>query len=394
MARETKVGLLVGMAVILLIGIIVSDHLSAVQGSNPANMTNWAHRAQDSVTDRPRSEQYTGDVAPMAASNRATTPTAPILRADELNQPQPRPTPPPAQRPQAIGDGEVPLANVTVAHQTQQQGAVLAIHTVRQGETLGNIARQYYGGNVEGWKVIQASNPASLGRGGTGMREGTKLLIPRWTPATDPTPAYEAPQPAYQPPQPAPQQPIAAQQTRDTAADHGGLFAPVPDPHRAPGAFEGTMLKVVEVQQGQTLSMIAGKYLGDKARWKEILDANKDVISSPTQLQTGMKLKIPTNSPTAHAPSTMLSPTPSSANATATDSRPGVPWPTPTAVPTAATQKSYTVQTGDTLSSIAAKHLGDRAKWKDILAVNKGTIDSADDLHVGQVLMLPASSGR
>lgn len=47
------------------------------------------------------------------------------------------------------------------------------------------------------------------------------------------------------------------------------------------------------VQSGDTLWLIAKKYLGDGARYTEILNANKDSVSDPNKLKTGSVLKIP-----------------------------------------------------------------------------------------------------
>lgn len=47
------------------------------------------------------------------------------------------------------------------------------------------------------------------------------------------------------------------------------------------------------VQSGDMLSTISRKYLGSSARYKEIYEINRDILSSPHDLQVGMKLKIP-----------------------------------------------------------------------------------------------------
>lgn len=48
------------------------------------------------------------------------------------------------------------------------------------------------------------------------------------------------------------------------------------------------------VQAGDTLSKIAGKVYGDGNRWRQIYDANRNVIAgSPEQIQVGMVLTIP-----------------------------------------------------------------------------------------------------
>jgi LysM domain-containing protein len=47
------------------------------------------------------------------------------------------------------------------------------------------------------------------------------------------------------------------------------------------------------VTEGETLSSIAGKYLGSQARFLDIYQANKDQLNSPNDLKVGMKLTIP-----------------------------------------------------------------------------------------------------
>lgn len=49
--------------------------------------------------------------------------------------------------------------------------------------------------------------------------------------------------------------------------------------------------------------------------------------------------------------------------------------------------RRYTVVKGDTLSSIAAKHLGGAEKWKMIQEMND--IKNPNLIHPGQVLKLP-----
>ena len=50
------------------------------------------------------------------------------------------------------------------------------------------------------------------------------------------------------------------------------------------------------VQPGETLSGLAGKYLGSTAKFREIYDANRDVLRSPDSLTAGLTLKIPAKS--------------------------------------------------------------------------------------------------
>ncbi|WP_372382416.1 LysM peptidoglycan-binding domain-containing protein [Xanthomonas sp. NCPPB 1068] len=51
--------------------------------------------------------------------------------------------------------------------------------------------------------------------------------------------------------------------------------------------------------------------------------------------------------------------------------------------------ESVTVQAGDTLSSIAKRHLGDGALWPGIFEANRETLKDPDKIFPGQVLHLP-----
>jgi len=51
--------------------------------------------------------------------------------------------------------------------------------------------------------------------------------------------------------------------------------------------------KTYVVKAGDSLSKIAKELLGDANRWKEIYEANKDVIKDPNVLTAGQKLVIP-----------------------------------------------------------------------------------------------------
>ena len=51
--------------------------------------------------------------------------------------------------------------------------------------------------------------------------------------------------------------------------------------------------------------------------------------------------------------------------------------------------KTYTVQKGDTLSSISKKVYGDAGRWKDIWNANKDVVPNKDKLKVGTKLRIP-----
>ena len=59
------------------------------------------------------------------------------------------------------------------------------------------------------------------------------------------------------------------------------------------GSSAAPKLRTHVVAVGDTLSSIAGKYLGTQARYLDIFQANKDQLKSPDDLKVGMKLNIP-----------------------------------------------------------------------------------------------------
>jgi LysM repeat protein len=55
-----------------------------------------------------------------------------------------------------------------------------------------------------------------------------------------------------------------------------------------------------------------------------------------------------------------------------------------------ATEQSYTVVAGDSLSKIAKKFYGNANAWNAIFQANKDKISNPDMIHPGQVLRIPA----
>jgi nucleoid-associated protein YgaU len=115
------------------------------------------------------------------------------------------------------------------------------------------------------------------------------------------------------------------------------------------------------VQPGDTLSSIAQRAYNDgsQASWMVIYSANQQVIGgNPNQIRPGQVLTIP-----------------------AIQIKSGT---------------TYTVQPGDTLSSIALRAYGNAAEhyWHKIYKANKDIIgDNPNQIRPGQVLDIPVLSG-
>ncbi len=121
------------------------------------------------------------------------------------------------------------------------------------------------------------------------------------------------------------------------------------------------------IKTGDTYTSIAQEWFGDGTKWTLIAKENPTV--DPARLKIGQKIYLP----------------PKDAAAAKSASGPAA---TPEIVP-AEGELIYTVQEGDTLSSIARQHYNDPAKWKDIYDLNRKIIGSdAGALQVGTKLRL------
>jgi len=103
--------------------------------------------------------------------------------------------------------------------------------------------------------------------------------------------------------------------------------------------------------------------------------------------------------PQATGPSVSLAPANNSPNRAPAEVHAAAPTPTPVAVtaapaPAVATVatsgRTYTVQAGDTLSSISLKELGSRARYMEIYNANRDQLPKPESLHIGQILKIPA----
>lgn len=139
-------------------------------------------------------------------------------------------------------------------------------HVVQAGETLIQIAEDYFK-DASRWRAIKAANP---GVDETKLSVGQQLVIPQASELeellkTNNKPAANAPR------VPPTTQPATASGARPPASDRATYV----------------------VGKGDTLIKIARDVLGDQSRWREIYELNKDKLSAPDDLQTGVELKLP-----------------------------------------------------------------------------------------------------
>jgi nucleoid-associated protein YgaU len=143
------------------------------------------------------------------------------------------------------------------------------------------------------------------------------------------------------------------------------------------------------IQAGDSLYRIAGRHYGEAnaGKWELIRQANATRIPSPQALRPGVRILIP--------------PLPGQAVPVATATTPQVaPVPAPPAIPavpvapTVVAVRTYQVQVGDTLSSIAAKFLGSSSRFQQIVDWNRDQIPNANAIRPGMKLKVgPAAGG-
>ena len=208
-------------------------------------------------------------------------------------------------------------------------------------------------------------------------------------------------------------------------------------------ADQGPTHKVID---GDTLTELAKRYLGNAGRWSELYDYNRDVLTNPELLPIGAELRIPivpfhpaereatprataptTESATARAVSqplgapsdqtaagsrryegsqpaadlvTVSGSTAGGGNSAASASSPSAKLRRlPPVVPTGPSgrvlrvaPRTYVVQPGETLNSIAEKLYGDGAREDLLRDANRNLVQGAQDLRPGTVLVIPMST--
>ena len=149
--------------------------------------------------------------------------------------------------------------------------------------------------------------------------------------------------------------------------------------------------KVVHtVVKGDNLTKIAMKYYGKKEgnkldNLKKIFEANKDILHSMSDLKVGQRLTIPP------LPGANLAQSPSGTAAASGQSANRTQLPNTTA-PAASNSrgfKVYVVKENDSLWKIAAKELGNGAKFTEIAEMNARTLSDENSLRPGMKLKLP-----
>lgn len=167
--------------------------------------------------------------------------------------------------------------------------------------------------------------------------------------------------------------------------------APLPKPEPpAPGTRRVVIapeFAEYRVEPGDTFERIARKFFGSTARADVIARANPFV--DPSRLRPGRVLRIPRDPANITGKPVEV---PEPAPIAASEPERGAPATSPPApVPAASPspERTYTVQSGDTLSEIAERFYGESRFADFIFRANRSTLRSKNDLKVGQTLIIP-----
>ena len=372
MTRETKIGLLVGLAFIIVIGILLSDHMTSTTDPPQARLDVAADNVRKGIVT-PAPAEPVGTVGGGAASvvgQPLAAPTQPVLtRGDLRAAPEPEVITPAAQQQrQQAAQGPVVVQHVEVGGPTGAHPPI--VFDGEPGPQPGGAAAQVY---VERPAREVAQPPVTV------VPDGP-VAGARPPQAADPGAARTGPSGGAWD--------WARQMGEEVvSADARGDRTDAPPAPAASGPFQ------YKAEAGDTLSKLAGRFLGGntKANRELILRANPSLKGNPDRIIVGRTYVIPAG---ANAPA----PQQQQQTPVVLDDRPTAPPPEPRRVTQVSSgepalgpgQVWYTVKENDNLWKIAAEQLGSGNAWLQVRDLNKDVLKGGDTVVPKMRLRLPA----
>lgn len=354
MTRDHKLALIIGFSLVLVVGVLISDHFSKARSAQVATEITPGSAASFGNGSQGLRVVSAADPTPSHGPTIITPPgySAPAA----VLPPTAEPTPAAPAGTIVMGVTE-PRASTLLERGVDALGAQSALVRDAQVRDAGGV---------------RPIDPAT----------GTLAANPSPLPAAGPM-AGPAAMPQSGSPTPAPR----------TLAAKDDLVNGVPR----------SMMKRYDVREGESLYRIAQETYGDGSLWSKLVDYNKGKIAAngsmregvtlllpPKEALLGKPLPSPTLSEAASKPGS-VSPSPDMADPKRTSPPARTPAkPDPKAERAVAAAKTYTVQKGDSLSDIAKKTLGSSRRWSEIVDMNKDVLDDENALVVGVTLKLPS----
>lgn len=334
MTRETKIGLLVGLAFIIVIGILLSDHLQSSTEPPRAEMNSVGRNVTSTVT-------------PPGASSASIVVPAPVPQPQLTHQvPTPRDLQQPTQASEIvkIGPGSASQAQGQVPSQPQNPNVSTTSTPIQQAPAIVQVSNSQ---QIDNQTPLRASQPEA--------------------PGVDPNSAI-------------------AQIARANGQQLVGM-TPAGSAAQAPSAAGA---KEYIAEPGDNLSKIAAKFYGrsTKAGQDAIVAANASLINDPSKvIYVGKPYRIPamaSASTPAQQPAIVAVQQIPAAQIAPVQQKPTTPARSP--------ENWYTVKSGDTLTRIAREELGDAGAVNAIVELNRDTIKDPGRLSPNMKLRLPGKS--
>ncbi len=176
-------------------------------------------------------------------------------------------------------------------------------------------------------------------------------------------------------------------QGRPASEEQNEPAAPEPVPPVRPARTPPVQARYTVVP-GDTLSRIAMTLYGSRsARFvNAIFDGNRAILSDPDKLRVGMELVIPNvTSDVSSVPKP---------RAEGSDLQETAPRVSPAAESESRTWRTYQIRKNDRYMSIAREQLGDAGRWREIYELNKAIFPDAGRIRAGVNIKLPVGGAR
>jgi len=272
MTRETKIGLLVGLAFIIVIGVLLSDHIGTVTQPPPAQMDPTRSLREGVLAPGSRGNSQ-GSIAlgepkfrvPLTSLETTSDRQTPIeigpgdTRGGRKIQIDGAPSASPAG---GNGGGPIDGGNLLAPAGTRNETPVTALkqHTAEAGDTVYKLALKYLGSrskaNVDAILAVNPSLKANPGR----IVIGQKYNIPEAAGSSGPSAASTAT--------------VENSSTKTPSSGSQIVYTTKKD---------DSLWRIAREQCGS----------GTESVVKQILELNKDVLKGKIDIQPNMKLKLP-----------------------------------------------------------------------------------------------------
>lgn len=296
MTRENKLALVVGFGLLLFVGILVSDHFSAAHRQDKADLT----VARESRPAATRPITIAPVVAAVATTSTETRPEPMAAVGGDVVSASRGVVPiPSAGTERSVAVVESPTLDnrhvaggATSGHGRQEGEPGVKLRPIAEGESLYSICKQEYGDGslseaLAKYNKSAVPDPRRIRKGVTirippveTLRGGRSPRASAEVTRTD-VPALAATEVVA----------VESADVRPGTRTIDVIEATAPAPAKA-AAGDRTYV----VRKGDTLSSIAHRELGSKARWKDIVAANGSSLRDPAALSPGMKIRIPAKS--------------------------------------------------------------------------------------------------